>query len=319
MSRSRYIVVLAALAVSLTAVPTLAQVNDTYVIPVVASVAGDRGTVWSTELNLFNPQAYPLAVRMIYLPTLTGLSTEIIVDIDANANGWVTSVLPELFETNGTGSLLVATFPEDNPDVPDDVLSRSFLLNTKTFNNAQNGTYGQYVPGVWSGLLDFETDGISSIAHGVRNSDTVGFRANIGAANLGNTTAVLYVTVYSDEGELIADRLPFTVPFYGHLQQRLPVAVDRGTVEFFLDDPSLEAVVFPYVSVVDNRSGDPVFMNPVLLADPSILFKHAAEKRELGKKIDLEVARKISAQSKSLGRAKLVKDSSGTYRVVKEN
>ncbi len=318
MSRSRYIVVLAALAVCLTAVPTLAQVNDTYVIPVVASVSGDRGTVWSTELNLFNPQAYPLAVRMIYLPTLTGLSTEIIVDIEANSNGWVSSVLPELFETNGTGSLLVATFPEDNPGVPNDVLSRAFLLNTKTFNNSSSGTYGQYVPGVWAGLLDFEFDEISSIAHGVRNGADSGFRANIGAANLGNSTAVLYVTVYNSEGDLVADRLPFTVPFYGHLQERLPVEVDRGTVEFFLDDPSLEAVVFPYVSVVDNRSGDAVFMNPVLLADPGILFKYAAEKRELGKKIDLEVARKASAQAKKLGRARLLPDGDGGYRVVKE-
>lgn len=318
MSRSRYIVVLAALAVCLTAVPTLAQVNDTYVIPVIASVPGDRGTIWSTELNLFNPQSYPLAVRMIYLPTLTGLSTEIIVDIEANSNGWVSSVLPELFETNGTGSLLVATFPEDNPGVPDDVLSRSFLLNTKTFNNAPTGTFGQYVPGVWAGLLDFEFDGISSIAHGIRNSDSAGFRANIGAANLGNTTAILYVTVYNAAGELVADRLPFTVPFYGHLQQRLPVAVDRGTVEFFLDDPSLDAVVFPYVSVVDNRSGDAVFMSPVLLADPSILFKSDVDKRELGRKIDLDAARKVSAQARKLGRVRLVPDAKGMYRVVME-
>lgn len=319
MSRSRYIVVFAVLVSSLISVPSSAQVNDTYVIPVVASVAGSRGTVWSTEFNLFNPHSYPLDVRMIFLPTLTGESLEILVTVDPNANGSVLSVLPELFGVNGTGSLLVATFPEDNPGVPDDVLSRSFLVNTKTFNNDPSGTYGQYVPGVWAGLLDYEFDEISSIAHGIRNSDSIGFRANVGAANLGNTTAVLYVTVYDGNGDLVADRLPFTVPFYGHIQDRLPVAVDGGTVEFFLDDPSLEAVVFPYVSIVDNDSGDAVFMNPVLLADPGILFKHAAEKRELGKKIDTEIARKVKAQARSLGSAKLVTDGSGGYRVVRKD
>jgi hypothetical protein len=53
MSRSRYISIFLSV---LFAIPLLGQVNDTYVIPVIASAPGDRGTVWSTELNLFNPQ-----------------------------------------------------------------------------------------------------------------------------------------------------------------------------------------------------------------------------------------------------------------------
>jgi hypothetical protein len=275
-------------------------VNDTYVIPVVASAPGDRGTTWSTELNLFNPQPYELTISVVYLPTLTGQSLEVLVDVPANENFWFTSVLPEVFQRNGTGSLLVATFPEDNPGVPDDIISRSFLVNTKTFNNASSGTFGQLVPGTWAGLLDYEWDGISSLAHGVRNSNASGFRTNVGAVNLSNRTVVLRVTVYDDEGRTVADRLPLTVPFYGHIQDRLPVSVDHGSVEFFLDDPSHEAVVFPYVSVVDNRSGDGVYMSPVLLADPSILFKHAMANTDLGKKITTEDARKVRAAAKRL-------------------
>jgi hypothetical protein len=238
-----------------------------------------------------------------------------LIDVPANENFWFNSVLPEVFQRNGTGSLLLATFPEDNPGVPDDFVSRSFLVNSKTFNNASTGTYGQLVPGTWTGLLDYEWDGISSIAHGVRNTNASNFRTNIGAANLSNRTVRLLVSVYDDLGRTLADKIQFVLPFYGHLQERLPIAVDRGTVEFFLDDPSREAVVFPYVSVVDNRSGDAVYMNPVLLADPAILLKHAMAKTELGKKIGLEEARKARAAATRIGQGSLMKRPDGGYAI----
>jgi hypothetical protein len=306
LSRSRYII---AFLAALSTFPLFAQVNDTYVIPVIASAPGDKGTVWSTELNIFNPHAYELTVSAVYLPTLTGQSIEVLIDVPPNENFWFTSVLPEVFQRNGTGALLLATFPEDNPGVPDDIISRSFLVNSKTFNNAPTGTYGQLVPGTWTGLLDYEWDGISSIAHGIRN--TGNFRTNIGAANLGNRTVRLLVSVYDDRGRTVANRIPFTLPFYGHLQERLPINIDRATVEFFLDDPSQDAVVFPYVSVVDNRSGDAVYMNPVLLADPRILFKHAMAGTELGRKIGTEDARKARSAAQRAGHGVVVKTADG--------
>ena len=40
-----------------------------------------------------------------------------------------------------------------------------------------------------------------------------------------------------------------------HVQDSLPVQVDRGSVEFFVDDATKQAVVFPYISVIDQLSG----------------------------------------------------------------
>lgn len=314
-SRSRYISFFLATVLSL---PALAQVNDTYVIPAVASGIGDRGTVWSSEMNLFNPQRYQLTVAVIFLPTLNdGQSVERLIDVPPNENFWFNSVLPDVFQRNGSGALLLATFPEDNPGVPDNFLDRAFLVNTKTFNNASSGTFGQLVPPTWTGLLDYEYDGISSIAHGVRNSNAAGFRTNIGAANLSDRSVVLRVTVYDDLGRTLAAQIPFSIPPYGHVQDRLPVTVDRGTVEFFLEDPSTEAVVFPYASVIDNRSGDGVFIDPPLLADPAIL-KHAMANRELGKKITIEDARRIRAAATRLEGGRLVKMPDGSHEFQSE-
>jgi hypothetical protein len=312
-SRSRYIFFAVAVLTTFALSPAQAQINDTYVIPVVASTSGANNTVWSSEFNVWNPHQHDLTVSIVYLPTLTGDPLEVLLDVFPNENFSVESVLPEFFERNGTGSLLVATFPEDNPGIPDDILERSFLVNTKTFNNASSGTFGQLVPGTWTGLLDFETDQISSVAHGIRNGGN--FRTNVGAANLGSRTAVLRIDVYDAEGNKVGNQLPFTIPFYGHLQDRLPIAVDHGTVEFFLDDPSQEAVVFPYVSIIDNRSGDAVYMNPTLLAEPSILFKYKNAGREIGKKLSNAEADKVADRAKRIGHAKVVRGADGEKRL----
>ena len=91
--------------------------------------------------------------------------------IDLPPNSWPTRTTSSTISStsNGSGALLVATFPEDNPGVPDDVLSRSFLVTSDTYNNTGDGTYGQTIPGVWTGLLDYDSDGISAVAHGIRN------------------------------------------------------------------------------------------------------------------------------------------------------
>ena len=60
------------LFVSLGASAAIAQVNDTYVIPVAGNTAGAFGTRWMTQFSLFNPQSYELRVSVTYVPTLGG-------------------------------------------------------------------------------------------------------------------------------------------------------------------------------------------------------------------------------------------------------
>lgn len=272
MKASRYVFISFLLAVA--ALPLAAQVNDTYVIPASANTAGAFGTRWMTQFSVFNPQSYALKVSVTLLPTGGGQGDEALFTVPANSVAFSDNILDDLFDIkSGSGALLVATFAEDNPTVPNDTLSRSFLVETSTFNNSNSGTYGQTIPGVWAGLQDFNTDGISALAHGIRNIPSQGWRTNIGAVNLGRSNVSLLVSVYDINGHTILNKQPLNVPPLGHTQAGLPVQVDRGSVEFFLNDPSRQAVVFPYVSVIDQLSGDPTYHNPVLLASASVLFK----------------------------------------------
>lgn len=318
MKSSRYVLTVLFL---LFAVPLLAQVNDTYVIPTVANTPGLAGSRWSTELNVFNPQSYELKVSAIFIPSGGGAGDQFDFRVPANSNAFTTNLLDDFFDRGGIGSLLIATFPELNPGVARDVISRSFLVTTKTFNNASNGTFGQGVPGIFTGLEDYQFDGISAVAHGVRNFGVPGlsgFRANVGAANLGRYSVTMHVSVFDAEGRVVADRIPFTIPPQGQIQDRLPVQVDHGSIEFTIDDPTRDAVVFPYVTVTDNRSNGPVYLNPVLLASASSLYFKSGSATEVGRKIDLTTARALAANVASHRTGSLRRDENGVLRITRD-
>lgn len=297
------------------AMPLAAQVNDTYVIPATANVPGAFGTRWMTQFSVFNPQSYELRVRAVVVPTVgqttTGLQATF--RVPANSVAYSENILDDLFALGGSGALLVATFPEDNPGVPNDIVSRSFLLTTSTYNNSASGTYGQTIPAVWAGLQDYKTDGISAIAHGILNLDREGWRTNVGAANLGRYSVTMRVTVYDADGRTILSKAPFIIPPMSHFQERLPVQVDRGSIEFFVEDSSRDAVVFPYVSTIDQLSGDPTYQYPTLLATPSVLYGKTAIEvtSNPGRKIDINYARQLRANARDLGEAGLVRGAKG--------
>lgn len=302
----------------LASLPALAQVNDTYVIPVAANARGAFGTHWMTRFSIFNPHLkYDLTVSMTFLPTGGATGDEVLIEIPANGLFYSSNILQEAYGvSSGSGALVLAAFAEDNPGVPDDVLSLSFLVTSDTFNNHPNGTYGQTIPGVWAGLLDYRIDPITSVAHGIRNAGA--WRTNIGAVNLGSCTATLLVSLYDANGNTIMNDAPFSLPPYGHMQDRLPVAVNNGSVEFTVSDPCREdddrfAVVFPYTSTIDERTGDATYQNPTLLAEPNVLFAKGQkiDPHSLGKKIDAAYVKNIRAHANRLGSLKLTQQENG--------
>jgi len=303
-------------------------VNDTYIIPIVGSVSGANNTRWSSELYVFNPQSHALRVTAVYLPSGGGEGPQIDFTVQPNQTAFTPNLVDDLFNRRGTtGGLILAVFPEKNPGVPNDALSRSFVTSTKNFNNASSGTFSQPVPGVWAGLQDVDFDGISAISAGARENGTLltGYRTNIGAVNLGRGAVRLYLDVFDANGVKVGSALPFDVPPLGHIQDRLPVAfINVGSIEFyvqdpFVDDPSKRAMVFPYATVIDNRSGDPLFLSPTLLAAAGDLFKDGVQaKRSQPKQLDLEMARRATEGAKSLGEARLVPDAeTGMMKIVR--
>ena len=314
---------LLALIFCLASVSAFGQITDTYVVTAAANTPGQNGTRWLTQLSIFNPHLdYPLTVSVTLIRTGGAAGEEKLVEIPANATFITDNAMVDIFNSAGTGSLLLATFTEDNPQLPDnEVISRSFLVSSNTYNNAE-GTYGQTIPGVWTGLLDFDFDGITSIAHGIDNSDRLAFRTNVGAVNLGRCAITIYVSVYDADGNTVIDDAPFGVPPLAHWQERLPTGLEGGSVEFLVQDPCTNdderyAVVFPYTSTIDNISGDPRYQTPALLASPGLIFGKkgqpnvSADPTKVGKRIDSAYARKVRASVFRSGKVDLVRGERG--------
>lgn len=293
----------------LASLPLAAQLNDTYIIPAAAAVPGLFGTRWMTQLSIFNPQLdHTLKVSVTFVPTNGGKSYEALIAVPPNSVAFTDNALHEIFNFDvGSGALLVATFPEDNPGVPDKVVDRAFLVTSNTFNNSSGGTFGQTIPGVWTGLQDYNTDGISAIAHGIRHIAKFGWRTNFGAVNLGTSSVTLRINVYDSNGNTLVKNAAYPIPALAHTQLPLPIEVDHGSVEFFLDDPSKQAVLFPYVSTIDQLSGDPTYQSPTLLATASALFTAAHKNASpldvtnLGKKITNAEARLARDRATRIG------------------
>lgn len=310
---------LAALLLAVT-LPAAAQVTDTYVIPAAANVPGSFGTRWMTQISIFNPQLdWPLVVSVTFIPSGGGQGIEELIELPPNSLATSDNLLDALYGIQGSGALLLATFPEDNPGVPDDVISRAFLVTTNTYNNSSSGTFGQTIPGVWTGLLDYDSDGISAVAHGIRNIASEGWRTNVGAVNLGRCSVTMRVNVYDYDGNTILEGSPMIVPPLGHIQDGLPIQVDSGSVEFFIEDPCSTsdanyAVVFPYTSTIDQLSGDPTYQYPTLLASPGSIFaksKMIVDPLQVGAKINTTYARGVRALAEKRGKARLVRGTKG--------
>lgn len=314
---------LLALILCFASLSALAQITDTYVVTAAANAPGANNTRWLTQLSIFNPHLdYPLNVSVTLVRTGGAAGIEKLIEIPANATFITDDAMRDIFNSAGTGSLLLATFPEDNPGVADNVISRAFLVTSNTYNNAANGTFGQTIPGVWAGLQHFATDEISAVAHGIDHSSRLGFRTNVGAVNLGRCAVSVLVSVYNADGVRVLNEAPFNVPPLAHWQERLPVTVEGGSIEFFVEDPcaandDLYAVVFPYTSTIDDLSGDPRYQTPSLLASPGVIFgkkavaSPTADSTQVGKRIDATYARKVRAKATRLGTAHLLRSERG--------
>jgi hypothetical protein len=170
---------------------------------------------------------------------------------------------PAGFAVAGTGAILVVADWSLSCQPVEDC---EFLVTSRTYTldpAGGVGEYGQTIPGAstWQGV-DW---GSLGYAAGILN-DGVRFRTNVGVASWSADWTRVAVDVQDADG-LIIDRLSLSVPPFGHLQRRLPAAVEGGSLVFWIEDGPDDPLVFGYASVVDELTGDSSFQ----LAQPSVV------------------------------------------------
>jgi hypothetical protein len=227
-------------------------------IPVAGVTPGNQGTFWRTDVRIFNPSsAHAIDVTLHFLPQ--GMD-------GTNIPGRVFHLGPRetLVLDNAVATLApyLATAVGAIRIDSDTDRSYEFIASSRTYTGsgdaARPGTYGQFVPA----LEAADATRSAAILHIAARPDV---RANLGVMNPGLAPVTVRFTLLGIDGQPFLSSLPLVVPPRSMQQWAMTdaflfggVYVDNGTVIVDSDAP-----VFTWGSVIDNRSGDAIFVRGV--------------------------------------------------------
>lgn len=251
-------IILAALLA--TQLATSAVAKNKY-IPAAARTDGVNGTSWRTDVRIFNPSAdNEITVSLHFLPQ--GLDGSNIPGRAFRVGRRETLVLNDVVSilaphaTSATGAIRIDS---DHVHTGDD-----FLVSSRTYTGTGDvtrpGTYGQFVPALDSA----DASRTSAVLHVASKAEV---RTNLGVMNptLGEMT--VRFTLLGIDGVPVLESAPFSVP--PHSMQQWSMAAMFGGL--YSSDGVIIAQasgpLFTWASVIDNYSGDAIFVRGIAAGD----------------------------------------------------
>lgn len=234
---------------------TTASAKNMYV-PIAGVTPGANGTFFRTDLRIFNPSTErDMDVTLHFLPTgIDGSNIPGRVFVVPKRGVLVLdNVVPTLLEgaTQAVGAIRIDS---------DTDKSYEFIASSRTYtdstNPSQAGSYGQFIP-----ARDPADARKKTVILHVANQPK--FRTNVGAMNPGDTAATLKFRLLGKDGVTVLESAPKEV---------LPKSMKQfSTFElfggFYMEDGSITVEssepVFTWASVIDNFSGDAIFVSGV--------------------------------------------------------
>lgn len=241
------------------AAPPIGQAGAySYVVRTAAHTAGKLGTFWLTDLEVHNRGPAAATVTMYFLEKLkdnSGATARSFPVSPSRSTRFVDVLGVQFGVSASSGAILVGS---DQP----------LLVTSRTYNSATTGTYGQYVEGTPTsrGVVQNETVRL------VQLTQNATYRTNIGFASASASVTQGVVELYLANGTKLGER-PFSLQPWGAFQEDgIFTKVTTGAVDdgyAVIRAATADARVFPYASVVDGRTGDPVCAVPVGRPDPA--------------------------------------------------
>lgn len=219
-------------------------------VSAVAQTNGAGGSVWRTELTIFNAGSESVVGQFIFLPSAGGSVQTRPLFLGAKASMTLANTLLDLFGmSSGAGALAIEA--QSTTSTP------NLKITSRTFTTGSAGTYGQAVPQVSDAdlqqglyLTGMESDALYRTNVGLvnRSNDPVSFEANLVDAN-GNTfgTATIIVPPNSFSQPSLANLFPAVA---GGNYSSLSMGIVAGASN----------ALSVYASVIDNRTQDPVYI-----------------------------------------------------------
>ena len=234
-----------------------------YVLPASAHTRGLEGTTWVSDLVLHNPNRSPVHAVLYLLDD--GVSTENrrLVVVPSLGSVKLADVLLESFGTGvKSGGMLIAS-------------SAPLTASSRTYNDAESGTFGQYVP-VEAESAAVEGNEPVTLIQLTRNE---GYRTNIGFTNLGRSVLEVRIDLYSSNATYLGSK-GYSIDPYSFFQVTDILHkvgaddVDDAYAVIRADD--VTASYFTYASIIDNETGDPIYASPVTTSADPVFISAAA-------------------------------------------
>lgn len=230
--------------------------ENVWYVPASARAAGANNTQWGTDLAVLNRTGATARLFLSFLAAGRNNSSAVptsMVTVPPGASVDLTNVVETRFgKTSAAGGIQVAS------DVS------SLLITSRTFNSGGgNGTFGQAIPGESpeDGLLLGQTGLLIQLSGSTDPAS--GFRTNVGFLNGSASTVKVEVTLRGGDGAALGAAKEYTLQPFDYQQITDVFAkFGVGTVSNARAEVRVKegpGPVFAYASVVDNKSGDPVY------------------------------------------------------------
>lgn len=234
-------------------------------IPAAARATGAADTYWVTDVAVANLTDGTASCNIAYLvknqdnsaPQNTSLA------LQPGEQQLFHDIFDTLFDLESANGALRLTI--SHPDVK---------VTSRTYNAAgTEGTYGQFIPA----LGEESVIGTGRTAVLPQMQENGGFRTNVGLLNLTPLEVTVEIDLYRGTGNLIGtetvDLLPYEMTQVDRVFNTVGAgAVDHGYAVVRLADDGEEQEVLAYASVIDNDSGDPIYV-PTQYLSPGTPFE----------------------------------------------
>jgi hypothetical protein len=225
------------------------------IVTAVASLHGANGAYFRSELHALNTASSPVTAQLTFR-CWSGrpcAAATVPLTIAPRTNVVFNDIVVELAHVSESAGAL---------EIEYDDAGGTLAVTSRLFNQTANGTFGQTVPALT------EADGVTSAVFSFVPMATDfrhGLRSNAGGFNPGDAPATTTWVLHAHDGaelgrvtRLLAARESF----------QFGASVDAALGAAAADVPDAYLTVtasvpfLPYVSVVDNLSGDPTFLLP---------------------------------------------------------
>lgn len=218
-----------------------------------AQTGGAGGSVWRTELTLFNAGNDSASGQLLFIPGAGGAVITRDLYLAPNESKTYANALPDIFGIGaGAGAIAIeATSSLATPDIK---------ITSRTFTTGSAGTYGQAVPTVPADDLQqtLWVTGIESDAD---------YRTNLGLVNRSGLTVSVGLALFASNGAQLAAANVVLPP--NNFQQASLASFFPAYDNQPRDGMTVRAIagtagaVSAYASVVNNKTQDPIYIQGI--------------------------------------------------------